>query len=52
MRDFFYSNITFYFREYKPKCGGICVANHTSPMDIAMLACNNCFTLVSMLFVM
>jgi len=37
-----------FFREYKPKCGGICVANHTSPMDIAMLACNNCFTLVSL----
>ena len=33
-------------RENKAKCGGICVANHTSPMDAAMLATANCFTLV------
>ena len=34
-------------RENKAKCGSVCVANHTTPIDIVMLAVDNCFTLVS-----
>jgi glycerol-3-phosphate O-acyltransferase 3/4 len=30
----------------KARCGGICVANHTTPMDVAMLATNSAFTMV------
>jgi glycerol-3-phosphate O-acyltransferase 3/4 len=28
--------------------GGVCVANHTSPIDIVMLSTENCFALVSL----
>ena len=28
------------------KCGSVVVANHTTPIDIVMLAVDNCFTLV------
>ncbi|UYV71782.1 AGPAT6 [Cordylochernes scorpioides] len=30
----------------KAKPGGICVANHTSPIDVIVLACDNTYTLV------
>ena len=26
--------------------GGICVANHTSPIDIIILGCDNCYAMV------
>jgi len=28
------------------KGGGICVANHTSPIDVLILACENCYSMV------
>ena len=28
--------------------GGVCVSNHTSPIDIVMLSTENCFSLVSL----
>lgn len=28
--------------------GGVCVANHTSPIDVLMLSTENCFSLVSL----
>jgi glycerol-3-phosphate O-acyltransferase 3/4 len=31
----------------RAKCGSVVVANHTTPIDIVMLAVDNCFTLVS-----
>ncbi|KAH9362949.1 hypothetical protein HPB48_014269 [Haemaphysalis longicornis] len=37
---------TVHFRENRAKPGGICVANHTSPIDVAMLASDNCYALV------
>ncbi|CAG0882600.1 unnamed protein product [Darwinula stevensoni] len=37
--------ITFHNPENKPK-GGICVANHTSPIDVLLLACDNVYALV------
>ncbi|XP_028172265.1 glycerol-3-phosphate acyltransferase 3 isoform X4 [Ostrinia furnacalis] len=30
----------------KPARGGICVANHTSPIDALVLMCDNCYSLV------
>jgi hypothetical protein len=37
--------ITYHNPENRPKCG-ICVANHTSPIDVLVLACDNCYALV------
>ena len=39
--------ITYHCPENKSKCG-ICVANHTSPIDVLILACDNAYDLVSM----
>ncbi|KAJ9579576.1 hypothetical protein L9F63_004761, partial [Diploptera punctata] len=36
--------ITYHNPENRPKCG-ICVANHTSPIDVLVLACDNCYAL-------
>ena len=38
--------INFHNTENKPK-RGICVANHTSPIDVLILACDNAYALVS-----
>lgn len=38
--------ITYHNPENKAK-GGICVANHTSPIDVLILACDNAYALVS-----
>ncbi|XP_059477664.1 glycerol-3-phosphate acyltransferase 3 isoform X2 [Neocloeon triangulifer] len=37
--------ITYHNPENKPK-EGICVANHTSPIDVLVLACDNCYALI------
>jgi hypothetical protein len=37
--------ITYHNPENRPKCG-ICVANHTSPIDVLVLACDNSYALV------
>ncbi|XP_069674041.1 glycerol-3-phosphate acyltransferase 3 isoform X2 [Periplaneta americana] len=37
--------ITYHNPENRPKCG-ICVANHTSPIDVLVLACDNCYALI------
>lgn len=34
------------FSENKPKNGGICVANHTSPIDVIILASDGCYAMV------
>ena len=39
--------ITFHNIENRPGNDGICVANHTSVIDVAFLACQNSFSLVS-----
>ena len=39
--------ITYHNPENKPEGGGICVANHTSPIDVVILACDNAYALVS-----
>lgn len=38
--------ITYHDRENKPKNGGICVANHTSPIDVIILASDGCYAMV------
>lgn len=40
------ATLKFHNREYRAKCGDICVANHTSPIDVVVLACDNCYALV------
>jgi len=37
--------ITYHRPENRPK-GGICVANHTSPIDVLILACDNAYDLI------
>jgi len=39
--------INIHNKEYIPNRTGICVANHTTPVDIVILATNSCFSLVS-----
>ncbi|XP_063909481.1 glycerol-3-phosphate acyltransferase 4 isoform X4 [Zophobas morio] len=39
------SVITYHNEENKPK-SGICVANHTSPIDVLILMCDNCYSLI------
>uniref|UniRef100_A0A4W5KER2 Phospholipid/glycerol acyltransferase domain-containing protein n=1 Tax=Hucho hucho TaxID=62062 RepID=A0A4W5KER2_9TELE len=38
--------ITYHNSENKPKNGGICVANHTSPIDVIILASDGCYAMV------
>lgn len=40
------SSLKFHNRQFRAKEGEICVANHTSPIDILILACDNCYALV------
>ncbi|XP_074762033.1 glycerol-3-phosphate acyltransferase 3-like [Athene noctua] len=40
------SLIRFHNRENRPQEGGICVANHTSPLDVLILATDGCYSLV------
>ena len=39
--------VTYHDTENRPK-GGICVANHTTPIDVLILACDNAYSLVSL----
>ncbi|XP_010202320.1 glycerol-3-phosphate acyltransferase 3 isoform X7 [Colius striatus] len=38
--------VYFHNRENRPQKGGICVANHTSPLDVLILATDGCYSLV------
>ncbi|XP_050676536.1 glycerol-3-phosphate acyltransferase 3 isoform X2 [Leptidea sinapis] len=37
--------ITYHHEQYKPR-SGICVANHTSPIDVLVLMCDSCYSLI------
>jgi glycerol-3-phosphate O-acyltransferase 3/4 len=37
--------VTYHSPENRPSTGGICVANHTSPIDVMLLGCDNCYAL-------
>ena len=38
--------ITFHNREYRAKPGSICVANHTSPIDVIILSTDNVYSMI------
>ncbi|XP_077157120.1 glycerol-3-phosphate acyltransferase 3-like [Paroedura picta] len=38
--------IYYHNKENKPQKGGICVANHTSPIDVVILTNDGCYTMV------
>jgi len=38
--------IQFHNKEYRPKSDGICVANHTTPIDVVVLSCDRSYALV------
>ncbi|XP_072027029.1 glycerol-3-phosphate acyltransferase 3-like, partial [Amphiura filiformis] len=38
--------VTFHNRENRAKGGGICVANHTSPIDVILLSSDNCYAFI------
>lgn len=40
------SRLEFHNRQYRAQKGDICVANHTSPLDVLLLACDNCYALI------
>lgn len=42
--------ITFHDTQYIPEKSGVCVANHTSTIDVAVLSVNTCFSLVGYSF--
>jgi len=42
----FSAMITFHNKENQAAGGGICVANHTSPIDVVILACDNCYAMI------
>lgn len=37
--------VTFHNKENRPT-NGICVANHTSPIDVIFLSCDNCYAMI------
>ncbi|KAG9466140.1 hypothetical protein GDO78_017150, partial [Eleutherodactylus coqui] len=41
------SAIQYHNKENRPRKGGICVANHTSPIDIIILTNDGCYAMVS-----
>ena len=41
------SSVVNYHNPENRPVNGICVANHTSPIDALVLMCDNCFSLVS-----
>jgi len=40
------SKLKFHNRQFRAKRGDICVANHTSPIDALLMACDNCYAMV------
>lgn len=38
--------ITYHNTEYRATCGSICVANHTSPIDVIILSTDNSFSMI------
>ncbi|PAV57308.1 hypothetical protein WR25_20382 [Diploscapter pachys] len=42
----FSSIIRYHDRENRAMHGGICVANHTSPIDVMILSCDNCYAMI------
>ena len=45
----FSADLHFHNVQYRPKSDGICVANHTTPIDVVMLNCDRSYALVGLL---
>ncbi len=41
--------IQFHNKHLRPKSDGICVANHTTPIDVVVLSCDRSYALVIIL---
>lgn len=39
--------VIFHNKQYRPGKGGVCVANHTSPIDVIILSTDTNYSLVS-----
>ena len=39
--------ITYHNRQHRPRRDGICVANHTTPVDVLVLQCDRTYALVN-----
>ena len=39
--------IRFHNKQYRPNSDGICVANHTTPIDVVVLSCDRSYALVT-----
>lgn len=42
--------VTYHDIHHKPKTTGLCVANHTSTIDVAILSSNHCYSMVGFFF--
>lgn len=42
--------VRYHDEQYKPKSTGLCVANHTSVIDVAILSSNHCYSMVGCFF--
>ncbi|CAH1978491.1 unnamed protein product [Acanthoscelides obtectus] len=40
------SIVSIHNKQWRPKSGSVCVANHTTPVDVVMLSMDNCYSLV------
>nr|XP_020140857.1 glycerol-3-phosphate acyltransferase 3-like [Microcebus murinus] len=38
--------IRYHNKQYRPQKGGICIANHTSPIDVLILTTDGCYAMV------
>ena len=41
--------VRFHNEQFRPKSDGICVANHTTPIDVVVLSCDRSYALVTKL---
>ena len=39
--------VRFHNEQFRPKSDGICVANHTTPIDVVVLSCDRSYALVT-----
>ncbi|CAG9823327.1 unnamed protein product [Phaedon cochleariae] len=39
-------SINIHNKQWRPACGSVCVANHTSPVDCVILSTDNCYSLI------
>lgn len=42
--------VRYHDQQYKPTSTGLCVANHTTTIDVAVLSCNHTYSMVGCFF--